>query len=73
MFHRNYIESVFDPYKRISVFTAYLPPNFLIHYRLNDQLKIQDELYRINSIRVNLTTGKAKLELINLNSDEIIE
>ena len=73
VFHRNYIESVFDPYKRISVFTAYLPPNFLIHYRLNDQLKIQDELYRINSIRVNLTTGKAKLELINLNSDEIIE
>jgi len=71
-FYKKYIESVFDPYKRISVFTAYLPPSFLIHYRLNDQLKIQDEVYRINSIRTNLNTGKSLLELINLNSDEII-
>ena len=55
-----------------SIFTAYLPPSFLIHYRLNDQLKIQDEVYRINSIRTNLNTGKSILELINLNSDEII-
>ena len=72
VFHKKYIESVFDPKKRLSIFTAYLPPSFLIHYRLNDQLKIQDEVYRINSIRVNLTTGKSELELINLNSDEIL-
>lgn len=71
-FYRNYIESVFDPFKRLSVFTAYLPPSFLIHYRLNDQLKIQDQVYRINSIKTNLNTGKSTLELINLNSDEIL-
>ena len=71
-FYKKYIESVFDPKKRMSVFTAYLPPSFLIHYRLNDQLKIQDEVYRINSIKTNLSTGKSTLELINLNSDEII-
>lgn len=71
-FYKDYIQTVFDPLKRISVFTAYLPPSFLIHYRLNDQLKIQDEVYRINSIRTNLNTGKSLLELINLNSDEII-
>lgn len=71
-FYKKYIESVFDPYKRISVFTAYLPPSFLIHYRLNDQLKIQDTIYRINSIKTNLNTGKSTLELINLNSDETL-
>ena len=72
VFYKKYIDLVFDPHKRMSVFTAYLPPSFLVHYRLNDQVKIQDEVYRINSIRVNLTSGKAKLELINLNSEEII-
>lgn len=71
-FYRLYIESVFNQYKRIYKFTAYLPPNFLIHYRLNDQLKIQDMVYRINSITTNLNTGKATLELINLNSEEIV-
>lgn len=72
-FYQNYMEFVFDASKRISTFTAYLPPNFLIHYKLNDQLKIHDEVYRINTIRTNISTGKSKLELINLNSEEIIE
>ena len=72
VFYKKYIESVFDPYKRLHIFTAHLPPNFLINYRLNDQLKVHDTVYRINSIRTNLNTGKSKLELINLNSDEIL-
>ena len=39
---------------------------------MNDQLKIHDTVYRVNSIDVNLNTGLAELELINLTSDEII-
>lgn len=73
VFYRNYIISVFDQNKRIFKFEAYLPPSFLIHYKLNDQLKIQDVVYRINSITTNLTTGKSTLELINLNAEEIVE
>ena len=42
----------------------------MIRYRLNDQLKIQDKVYRINSINTNLTTGEATLELLNLTTDE---
>jgi hypothetical protein len=71
-FYKNYITSVFDKNKRMFKFTAYMPPSFLIHYRLNDQLKIQDTLYRINSITTNLTSGKTTLELINLNSEEVL-
>ena len=71
-FYENYVLTVFDPTKRIFKFTAFMPPSFLIHYRLNDQLKIHDRVYRINSITTNLNTGKTTLELINLNSDEII-
>lgn len=72
VFYRNYVESVFDPSKRIFEFKAFLPASFLIHYRLNDQLKIQDTIYRINSITTNLNTGESSLELINLKSDEVV-
>lgn len=71
-YYKNYITSVFDPTKRVFKFTAYLPPSFLMKYRLNDQLKVQDTVYRINSITTNLNSGKSTLELINLNTDEII-
>lgn len=71
-FYKNYIKSVFDKNKRIFKFNAYLPPSVLVNYKLNDQLKVHDVVYRINSITTNLTTGKTELELINLTSDEII-
>ena len=56
--------------KRIYKYNAYLPASFMIQFRLNDQLKIQDKVYRINSINTNLTTGEASLELLNLTTDE---
>ena len=71
-FYKKYITSVFDPTKRIFKFSAFLPPSFLINYRLNDQLKIQDVVYRINSITTDVTTGRSTLELINLTTDEIV-
>ena len=73
VFYKSYIESVFNIDKRIFTFIANFPPSFLIHYKLNDQLKIQDTVYRINSIKTNIVTGKSKLELINLSPTEIIE
>ena len=72
-FYKSYITSVFDANKRIFKFKAYLPPSFLINYKLNDQLKVQDVVYRINSITTNLNTGLSQLELINLNVEEIVE
>lgn len=72
-FYKNYITSVFNSNKRIFKFKAYLPPSFLINYKLNDQLKVQDVVYRINSITTNLNTGLSRLELINLNVEEIVE
>jgi hypothetical protein len=73
VFYRSYVESVFNPAKRKFNVTAYLPPNILINYRLNDQIKIQDKIFRINSITTNLMTGKSELELLNIFQDEIVE
>lgn len=71
-FYRSYLTSVFNSNKRLFTYTAYLPPRVLSVLKLNDQLKIQDTIYRINSIVTSLRTGKSKLELINLDSDEIV-
>ena len=72
LFYRNFIKMILEQTKRMHQFEAFLPPSFIVNYKLNDQLKIQDTVYRINSLEINLTTGKSSLELINLNSDEII-
>lgn len=73
VFYKSYIENVLDPTKRMFKVTAYLPPNIVINYRLNDQIKIQDMMFRINSITTNLNTGKSELELLNIKADEIVE
>jgi len=73
VFYKSYVESVFNIAKRMFKVTAYLPPNILVNYRLNDQVKIQDKIFRINSISTNLMTGKSKLELLNIFEGEIVE
>lgn len=72
LFYRNYIKLILGQKKRLHKFEAYLPPSFIVNYKLNDQLKIQDTVYRINSLDINLTTGKSSLELINLEDTEIL-
>ena len=73
VFYKSYVESVFNAAKRTFKVTAYLPPNILVNYKLNDQIKIQDKIFRINSISTNLMTGKSELELLNIFEDEIVE
>jgi|11BtaG_2_1085332.scaffolds.fasta_scaffold00633_15 hypothetical protein len=73
VYYKKYIESVFNPAKRLFKITAYLPTNIIINYRLNDQIKIHDKIFRINSITTNLNTGKSELELLNIFTDEIVE
>lgn len=73
VFYKNYVEGVFNVAKRLFKLTAYLPSNILVNYRLNDQIKIQDKMFRINSITTELTTGKSEIELLNIFSEDIVE
>ena len=73
IYYKNYIESVFNAAKRLFKVTAYLPTRIIVNYRLNDQIKIQDQMFRINSITTNLTNGKSELELLNIFQSEIVE
>lgn len=72
VFYKAYIESVFNPLKRMFKLTAHLPTRIVVDLRLNDQIKIRDRMFRINSITTDLGTGKSELELLNMFSIEIV-
>jgi len=64
-YHEEYISEVFNQSKRLSVFTAYLPLRILMNYTLADRFVINNQSYKINSIKTNLLNGKSSLELLN--------
>lgn len=68
-YYYNYIISLYSDKKRVFKYKCFLPAKILTRYRLNDQIKIQDRLFRINSIKSNLNTGETELELLNLLTD----
>tara|TARA_R100001463_G_scaffold24861_2_gene59220 strand:+ start:6184 stop:8439 length:2256 start_codon:yes stop_codon:yes gene_type:complete len=71
-FYKSYVEGVFNAARRMFKITAFLPPNILVNYRLNHQIKIQDKMFRINSITTNLITGKSEIELYNIFAKDIV-
>lgn len=71
-FYKSYVEGVFNAARRMFKITAYLPPNILVNYKLNHQIKIQDKMFRINSITTNLITGKSEIELYNIFAKDIV-
>jgi hypothetical protein len=68
-FYENYIVNIFDQATRLTKVTAYLPVKKIV--KSGDQIKLSDVVilnnnkYRINSMNINLTTGKTEFELIN--------
>ena len=65
-YYSTYITSIYEAKKRIFKYNAYLPAKVLTTYKLNDQIKIHDNLFHINTINTNITTGQTDLELINI-------
>ena len=64
-YYKSYIESVFNPRKRMVKVTAYLPLKIYLKLSLNDKIQLGQKNYRINSLKTNLTTGKTEFELLN--------
>lgn len=61
----DYISDLYSLKRRITNYTAYLPIGVLIKLRLNDRIVIGDKAYIINSMKINLTSGKVDFELLN--------
>ena len=63
-FYQNYILQTFNQNARIIKVSARLPVSFILNYRVNDVILIDGQEYYINSIKIDLTTGKSDLDLI---------
>lgn len=68
-YYKKYVQGIYDYKKRLFNYLSYLPAKILTTYKLNDQLKLHDRLFHVNSITTNLTTGESNLELINLTPE----
>lgn len=64
-YYQNYISDVFSPKRRLNNITAYLPLRILLNYKLNDRFIVDGNVYKINSIKTDLQTGKSMMQLIN--------
>ena len=68
-YYKKYVQGIYDYKRRLFNYLSYLPAKILTTYKLNDQLKLHDRLFHVNSITTNLTTGESNLELINLTPE----
>ena len=68
-FYENYIVNIFDVDTRLTKVTAYLPVKKIARageeIDLSHIIILNGNKYRINSMNINLTTGKTEFELIN--------
>ena len=65
--YKTYIQEVFNPAVRLTKVTAYLPYKIFSSLKLNDIIQLGQNDYKINSMTTELTTGKTKFELLNIN------
>ncbi len=61
----DYITDLFDTARRLWSYEAILPLSVVLAIKSNDMITIWNRNYKINSMKVDLTTGSASLELLN--------
>jgi hypothetical protein len=59
------ISKTYSVYSREFEIEAYLPKWIITTIKLNDVIKIDNVLFQINEIEINLTTRKTKMKLLN--------
>lgn len=64
-YYKNYLTSIYNMQSRLVTLDTHLPVNILMKLKLEDIVIINRKQFRINSLKLNITTGKAKLELMN--------
>ena len=65
-FHHDYIAGIYSPYARRQTVTAYLPPVIFSKLKVNDSIIINRVSYVIDSMDVNITDAKTKLNLLRM-------
>ena len=65
-FHETYISGIYSNYARRQTLTAYLPPVIFTKIKLNDFIIMNNVSYRIDSMDINITDAKTKLDLLRM-------
>jgi hypothetical protein len=63
--YEDYLENLYKKNARISKYKVHFSPSLINSYSLNDTVIVGTNEYNINSIKINLLTGKGDIELIN--------
>ena len=64
-YYEKYITSIFNSRNRLTKVSAYLPVSIMRELDLSDTIIINGRSYIINSMQMNLNTGKTNFELLN--------
>jgi hypothetical protein len=64
-YYEKYITSVFNRRNRLTKVNAYLPVSIMRELDLSDTIIINGRSYIINSMQMNINTGKTSFELLN--------
>jgi len=64
-YYEDYITDLYDSSRRLWKFEAVLPLSKIIQLKANDLITVYNRNFKINQLKINLTTGKTSLELIN--------
>ena len=64
-YYKNYLLAIYDKQSRLINIETHLPVETVMKLKLEDVVIINSKRYRINSLDLNITTGKAKMELMN--------
>ena len=65
-YYTRYVSGIYDRDARRKVLTCYLPPRFILNYKLNDKIIVNAVAYNIEEIKINLKDGKTKLDLLKI-------
>lgn len=64
-YYSSWLNNLYNPKCRITSVDVQLPTSLLTNLKLYDRVIIRDKRYTINDMKIDLTTGEAKLNLLN--------
>lgn len=68
-YYANYVNRLYNKDVRVIEITAYIPYSIMRTIQMNDKIVIGARPYLLNSLDIDLTTGKTKMKIINFIED----
>jgi hypothetical protein len=70
-YYKEYIEDIYNERSRLIKMKAILPVSVILKLTLDDEVLVNNRIYGINKIKLNINTGKADLELMSRTESKL--